>query len=221
MNSWYLGANAAAKSILINLNVPDDDLGLASSVRPFVLAWLLADSCSLAEARECATELVARSRTRSVPFDEARGHWVLAEVLRQSGDLDAADTEIQTALSMLRRVCPLDVSGALATQAALRLAQGRPQDALAAAEEGMAKTEAMGKCSHFFRDAFLRLSHAECLEATGDHDAARAAIAKAREYLSMIEGKIPDPAHRQSFLEEVPENRRICELAEQWGIAAG
>jgi ATP/maltotriose-dependent transcriptional regulator MalT len=207
-------------SLLMGLNAStDDEVGVASSLRPFEIAWLLAESGSLPEARQCAEEFVARSRTRSAPLDEARGRWVLAEVLRRSGELDAASTEIQTALSMLGMVSRLDVPGALATQAALRLAQGRFQDALAAADEGMARMQAMGACSVFFREAFLRLVHAECLEATGDHAAARAAIAGARDYLSMIEGKILDPAYRQSFLEEVPENRRICELAQQWGIA--
>jgi hypothetical protein len=137
-------------------------------------------------------------------------------VLRRAGELDAAEEEIKAALAILSTVSPLDYPGALATLAALRLAQGRPAEALAAAEEGMAKDEAMGACSYFCRGAFLRLTHAECLEATGDHAAACAAIAKARDYVLQIAHKIGDPAYRKSFLEAVRENSKILDLSRQW-----
>lgn len=141
---------------------------------------------------------------------------MLAEVLRRSGELDAAESEIEKALPMLRMACPLDVPGALATLAALRLTQGRFEVALTTAEEGMAMMEVMGACSHFFRDAFLRLVHAECLEATGNHDAAKGAIAKAKEWIFLVAARIGDDEYRKSFLENVPENQRILELAQQW-----
>lgn len=218
LNWWYLGSSAAAKSSLLELHAFQGP-GAASSVRPFALAWLLADSGSFTEARECAADFVARSRTRSIPLDEARGRWVLAEVLRRDGEVDSADTEIQIALSILRKVCPIDVPGALATQAWLGLARGRPEDALTAAAEGMAKMEAMGACSIFFRNAFLRLVHAESLNACGRHDDAKVAITKAREWLVEVAAKIGEDEYKKSFLENVPENRRILELARQWGVA--
>ena len=65
-------------------------------------------------------------------------------------------------------------------------------------------------------EAFLRLVHAECLEATGDHEAATAAIARARDRLFVIADKIDEPAYRTSFLENVPENRRTLALARRW-----
>jgi hypothetical protein len=111
---------------------------------------------------------------------------------------------------------PLDLPGALATLAALRLAQGRLPEALAAAEDGLAKYQAIGACSAFLRGSFLRLVHVECLEALGRHDAACAAIASARQRILTIVARFEDPAHRKSFLENVPENRRTLELARQW-----
>lgn len=149
-------------------------------------------------------------------FAQARGHWVLAEVLRRAGELEAAEAEIQTALALLASASPVDLPGALATLAALRLAQGRTDEALAAAEQGMTRYEATGTCGYFFRTAFLRLTHAQCLQAAGQHDAARAAIARAREWLLSVAGKIHDPQYKTSFSENVPENRRILELARQW-----
>jgi hypothetical protein len=136
-------------------------------------------------------------------------------VLRRTGELEAADAEIETALATLRQACPLDVPSALATLAALRLLQGRSPEALAAAEEGLARLEDMAACG-FFRGSFLRLVHARCLEATGAREAAQTAIAAARARLFAIASKIAAPEYRQSFLEVVPENRQTLELARQW-----
>jgi hypothetical protein len=73
----------------------------------------------------------------------------------------------------------------------------------------------MGGCG-MFRGAFVRLIHAEALHATGAHDAARSAIASARDRLLAIASRITDPGHRQSFLEAVPENARTITLARSW-----
>ncbi|KYG06256.1 hypothetical protein BE21_35910 [Sorangium cellulosum] len=214
MNRWLLGAAEPAERALLSLR--DDDMGMASSFRPFVLAWLLADRGALGEARAWAEELVASGRARRFSQDEGRGRWALAEVLRRAGELDAADAEAQAALAMLGATCPIDVPGVLATLAAVRLAQGRAGEGAAVAEEGLAKYKAMGGCSLFFRSAFLRLIHAECLEAAGEREAARAAIAEARRCVLANAEKIESAVDRASFLDDVPENRRTLALARQW-----
>ncbi|HWO26548.1 MAG TPA: protein kinase [Kofleriaceae bacterium] len=215
MNRWHLGALADTDRMIMDATLSDNEFGLASAYRPVVLAWQLADRGELDEARHWAGRLVEAGRARRLPLDEGRGHWVLAEVLRRAGELEAADTEIQAALAILRRASPLDTPGALATLAAVRLAQARLPEGLAAAEESLAAYEAIGACA-FFRGAFLRLVHARCLEVVGDYDAARAAIAAARARLFAIAAKIDDPAYRESFLEGVPENRETLALARQW-----
>jgi len=58
----------------------------------------------------------------------------------------------------------------------------------------MAKAEVLGACSYFFR----------------------AALARARQWIFAVAHKIDDPAHRRSYLENVPENRRTLELARRW-----
>jgi hypothetical protein len=70
-----------------------------------------------------------------------------------------------------------------------------------------------------FRGAYKRLVHAEALHATGAHDAARHAIARARARLLAIADKIADPGYRASFLSGVPENARTLALAAAWQIA--
>jgi hypothetical protein len=110
---------------------------------------------------------------------------------------------------------PLDHPGVLATLSVLRLAQGRPDEALAAAEDAESRCIAMGGCG-MFRGALVGLALAEALDATGDLTAARRTIADARTHLLAIAGKIPDPAYRQSFLDNVPENARTLALARTW-----
>jgi hypothetical protein len=128
------------------------------------------------------------------------------------GDLEGAEREIQVALGM---VTPLERPGVLATLSAIRRAQDRAADALAAAEDAMARYAAMAGCG-VFRGAFVRLAHAEALHATGAHDAARRAIADARARLLAIADQIADPDHKASFLEGVTENARTLALARAW-----
>jgi hypothetical protein len=213
MNQWHLGALAPAVQALEAIPVADTALGIGgSSLRRFILSWLYADQGALARARALATELAESGRAQDNPLEEGRGRWVLAEVLRRDGHLDGADRELGVALAM---AVPLDHPGVLATLSALRLAQARAAEALAAAEDAMARTEAMGGCS-MFRGAFVRLVHAEALHATGAREAAARAIADARARLLAIADKITDPDYKTSFLEGVPENARTLALADAW-----
>ncbi|HWO20542.1 MAG TPA: protein kinase [Kofleriaceae bacterium] len=215
VNLSYLGAFEPAADALERVAPGDAMLGLGGSQRQFTLAWLRADIGTLAAldaARAIAQALRDHGRAYQVAIEEGRGRWVLAEVLRRMGDLDAAEREIAPALGILP---PIDQPGARATLAAIHLAQGRAVEALAAAEIAVARNAAMGGCG-MFRGAFVRLAHAEALHATGAHEAARRAIAAARDRLFAIAGRIADPAYRQSFLEEVPENARTLELARAW-----
>jgi hypothetical protein len=212
MNQWYLGALAPAAQTLEAVPVADVMMGIASSLRRFILSWVYADLGALAEARALATELAESGRAHHNPLEEARGRWVLAEALRRDGELDGAEREAQVALAM---AVPLEHPGILATISAIRLAQGRPAEALAAAEDAMARHAAMGGCG-MFRAAFVRITHAEALRATGALDAARTALDDAQARLRAIAGKIADPEHRASFLERVPENARTLALARAW-----
>jgi hypothetical protein len=212
MNQWHLGALAPAAQALEAIPIVDTAMGAASSLRRFMLSWVYADLGALAQARALATQLAEAGRAHRNRVEEERGRWVLAEVLRRDGELDSADREVGVALAM---AVPLDHPGVLATLSALRLAQGRAGEALAAAEDAMTRYQAMGACG-MFRGAFVRLTHAEALHATGAHDAAAHAIADARARLRAIADKIADPAYQASFLERVPENARTLALADTW-----
>ncbi len=213
INLWYLGAFGPAERTLAKIEAADELLGLASSLRRFHLAWLRADLGALEEARALAIQLSEHGRAHHLSLEEFRGRWVLAEVLRRIGDHEGAEREIQTALGM--QVPSLEHPGALGTLSALRLAQGRAEGALAAAEDAVSRCNSMGGCG-MFRGAFVRLAHAEALHASGAHDAARLAVAEARTRLLAIADRIADPGFQRNFLDEVPENARTLALAHAW-----
>jgi len=196
--------------------VADNSVGMVGTLRRFALSWLYADRGELARARDLAAQLVESGRAHRNRQEESRGHWALAEALRRGGELDRAEREIGLALPL---AVPIEQPGVRATLSAVRLAQGRTGEALAAAEDAMVRCAAMGGCG-LFRGAFVRLAHAEALHATGAHDAARNAIARARSYLLEVASKIGDPSYRASFLEQVPENARTLALATAWLDAA-
>jgi len=214
MNLWFLGANVEARQSLQPWSTMADELGPASAVRAFALAWVLADLDLLAEARVCAMDLVGRSKARSLVLDESRGHWVLSEIMRRAGEFENAEVEIQIARTM---GAPLDQPGIHATLANIWLARGQADEALVAAKDGLARLMALGGASGFFRNAFLFRVHAESLDACGRHEEAVQAIQGARKWIFDIHGRIAEEHYRRSFLENVPENRQILELSERWG----
>jgi ATP/maltotriose-dependent transcriptional regulator MalT len=215
MSLWYLGAMAEAEQVLGEGTARDEELGTIASMWLLCLAWLRADRGALDEARNAAERLIHLGQSRHVLLEESRGHWALAEVLRRERDLEGAEREIQAALGILAMVSPQDVPAALSTLSWIRLAQGRVAEALRAADEASGKYSAMDACG-FFHVAFVRLAHAEALDAAGDHAAAHAAIRVARKRVLAAADRIPDPRYRKSFLENVPQNARILALASTW-----
>jgi len=212
LDLWYLGASALAERTMEGIVTADESLGMVGSLRRFTLSWVRADRGALDEARALATQLKEYGRAHHNTLDEGRGRWALAGVLHRMGDLEAAERELQAALGM---AVALEYPGVLGTLSAVRLAQGRAAEALAAAEDAVARCEAMGACG-LFRGASVRLAYAEALHATGAHDAARHVIAEARARLFTIADRIADPAYKQSFLENVPENSKTLALARAW-----
>ncbi|WP_437592026.1 serine/threonine-protein kinase [Sorangium sp. So ce1000] len=219
---WTLGATRRAEEELLGVAGADETYGGWCSYRPFVLVHLASERGDLDAARRLAEGLVASGRARALARDEGCGRWLLGEVLCRAGDLERAERELDAAVPLLAVSTGIDLPGVQAARAAVRLQQGRAAEALAVAEDGVARSRAMEGACGFFRGARLRLVHAECLAAAGQGNAAGKALAAARERLLDIAGRIPEPQYRTSFLEEVPENRRTLALAQEWlGEAAG
>ncbi|WP_437978435.1 protein kinase [Sorangium sp. So ce295] len=210
-----LGAYAEAVALLRGAVADAERMGLERAVITgrhnlgFALGRLGAVDEGLAVESEAVTAAV-KGDWRSI---EGVSRAYLAWLLRSAGELEAAEKEAQRAVALLETTKPFQVV-ALATRAEVMLARGRPSEALVEAREAMALLASLGKVEE--GEELARLVYARALEATGDHPAARAAIADARDRLLATAARIDDLRRRDGFLQNVSENAQILELARAW-----
>jgi hypothetical protein len=105
---------------------------------------------------------------------------------------------------------------ALALLARALEGQGRNAQALSFAREAYAQLEATGEVQD--GEATIRLAFAECLIASPEPEAAKQAVRDAVKRLRKLASTIDDPNWRESFLNRIPEHRRILELGRELGI---
>jgi tetratricopeptide (TPR) repeat protein len=203
----------AERELRESREVDDGELGVMAVVRSLSWIELLSEQGRFLEAHAEAARLIAAGGVRKLPQDEGRGHWLLADVLRRQGDLEAAEHEVRLALRLVA-VAPMDHMAATALLAAIRLAQGRVDKALDAAEETIGSYQGMR--AYGFRGPFARLIYAEILDARGQRPRALQVLASARDYLLAQANKIGDPVLQQSFLEAVPDHARTFALLAAW-----
>jgi eukaryotic-like serine/threonine-protein kinase len=135
--------------------------------------------------------------------------------LAMGTELARAEQETLAAMETFGLTPPLRAY-ALAVLGRIRLTGGAPESAEAHAREAMGILDALGGIEE--GESYVRLTFAEALDANGDHDAAREAIATARVRILERAAMIHDPAWKSSFLESVRENARTLELARQWRV---
>jgi tetratricopeptide (TPR) repeat protein len=181
------------------------------------LSMVLLYRGALDEARALAELAVAGFAATGNVRQEELSHSYLATILARSGDLSAAESEASRAVE-LSMTAPGSRSFVLATLAQVLLARARPAEALHAAREAMAYVDRLGTLDE--GEALTRLTFAEALHASGDPEGARAAIASARDRLLARAAKIGDPAWRESFLANIPENARTLARAAEWGAGS-
>jgi hypothetical protein len=100
---------------------------------------------------------------------------------------------------------------ALGTLAAAHLACGQADQGLDAARRAMGLLVELGGVEA--GESAIRLTYAEALQAAGEPDAARVALAAARDRLLERADKIRDPGRRETFLTNIAENARTLALA--------
>jgi tetratricopeptide (TPR) repeat protein len=154
-----------------------------------------------------AAESFARLGDRCM---EAMSRVYAARLIADSGDLASAETEVRDALGKLAAV-PSLYALAQAALSRVLLAQGRIEEARAAAEGAFHFLERGGKVEE--GEGLVWLAWAEALEATGHHDEARAVVRRQADAIRVRASRIKDAALRASFLGRIPENARMLELA--------
>jgi ATP/maltotriose-dependent transcriptional regulator MalT len=168
---------------------------------------------AIEEARAVEAKAISLFAAHGNPRWEGSSRGYLARILLLAGEHEEAEAEARRAVELLQ---PAKANQVLARSilALVLLARRRPAEALAEAREAMELLALLGKVEE--GEALARLMVAEALSATGDAEAARAAIADARDRLVATAARIDDPRLRDSFLHNVSENARTLELARAW-----
>jgi eukaryotic-like serine/threonine-protein kinase len=131
----------------------------------------------------------------------------LGLALRLRGDLAGAEARLREAVA-LGDPAVLSVRICLAR---VRLERGDPASAMGIAREVLGEMPDF----HYWKPLAL-LVLAEALDAVGDKVAARAALARAREHMLAGAARLESPAFSRSYLEHMPDNPRVAELARAW-----
>jgi tetratricopeptide (TPR) repeat protein len=210
-----MGAYDEARTELLRAIVQAEKLGLghvAATARHnlgLVLARTGEGAAALRVEREARAALEAEGDVRLA----GTARCYLAQILAAAGAAGEAEAEARAAVAALDAFPPL-LAQALAVLARLLLDRGAVAQARAEAQRGLALLDALGQVEE--GEALLRLVAAEALAASGEHQAARAAIGVARDRILERAARLSDEAYRGQFLVMVPENARTLELAAQW-----
>jgi eukaryotic-like serine/threonine-protein kinase len=208
-----LGAYAAAEQSLRQVLATAERMGLkdlAAGARNN-LGIALARMGALDDARSVEIAAVRASVAQSNRRLESGCRTYLAIILLLGNDLAGAEREARAAVDILS-VAPPMRAHALGTLSRVLRAQGRPREALTAAEEAMKLMHSVSGIEE--GESLIRLAYVEALGENGLD--ARGAIAVAADRLRQRADRISDPAWRASFLENVPDNARIVELSRVW-----
>jgi tetratricopeptide (TPR) repeat protein len=166
----------------------------------------------LDEALAFESEAIAEFAAQGDRRLEAASRNYLAHIVAARGDLAAAEQHVRDALVAIPASSRPSL---LAGLASLLLRQGRAPEAATAARDAHAQLDALGGVEE--GESLIRLMLAETLLAIGDPTAARDAIRRARDRVVERAAKITDPALRDSFLGNLPENARTLALAAELG----
>ncbi|MDI1450574.1 serine/threonine-protein kinase [Polyangium sp. 6x1] len=148
------------------------------------------------ERRREAGLLIYAARIRAM-----QGHHSSAVTLARTAAEEAEDLPAQRAY-------------ALAVLADALLAEGHAVAALAPASEAASLLDRIGGIEE--GEALTRLVQALALRGTGQEAEAKRRLGEARRRLLEKADKIGDRRFRRSFLEQVPDHRRLLEIASQW-----
>jgi eukaryotic-like serine/threonine-protein kinase len=217
-----IGAYESAAAILRKAIEQAERMGLSVAVASGKqnLGMVLARLGQTDEARLLEEQAILWFSAQRDPRMEGGARIYLAVIHLEAGSLDRAEQEARAALDVLEPVPSMRIH-ALATLAAIELAQGRIEEArasvstmMASLEAQMASFESLGDSAD--AESFIRLAHAEVLHAAGDIQAAKDAIRAARDRLFARAQQFRSDERREVFLRAAPENARTLELARAW-----
>ncbi|HEY4116549.1 MAG TPA: serine/threonine-protein kinase PknK, partial [Byssovorax sp.] len=177
------------------------------------LGLALAYHGELDEARATLAELVQRPSELPTARIAGGARVYYAITCCLAGDFGAAEQVARGALASTASSLPLHAF-ALGAVARAELGQLKRASALLEAERAYSILEQLGSLDA--GDAFVRLTHAEVVYASGDAPRAARLIGAAELRLRARAELIADPVMRASFLARVPENAATLARAAEW-----
>jgi tetratricopeptide (TPR) repeat protein len=140
---------------------------------------------------------------------------ILARIKHKQGNFEEAVTDARNSSDILS-FSPIYGLFALVTLINALLAQGRVQEALPVAEEGLQRIRNVGTAG--YNEVAMRLAALEAFAAAGDSERARAEL---RETLCQVKLRADDfaePAWRNGYLTRNQDSVRALALAREWEI---
>ncbi|MFT3769710.1 MAG: AAA family ATPase [Minicystis sp.] len=210
-----LGNFAEAEDALRRAHATASRMGLGT-IAPLALhnlGGVLASLGRLDEARAAEEEAVRAFAAAGDPRLEGASRVYLSRILLAAGDAASAEEEARRVAD--NAACPAPLrAGAQAARSRALLAQRRLTEAAALAAEAAQALASLGSVEDF--EALIGLAHAESLFASGDREAAKAAIADACRRIHARAARLRETT-RARFLEVVPDNVHCLTLAHAWG----
>lgn len=207
----FLGAASAAQREFAEIGNQSDAISRFAGLHLFGWASALSAVGDFTGADQRARQLIERGQVQKDLRLQGLGHFALADSLSRREQFEDAAPEAAQAVELLTGA-PFDRIGALSLLAHILLRLSRESEAVPLAEEALKKLTLLSG-SGFCRGVAVRLTYAEAMLALHGRDRARPAIMVAKRRLLAMSASVTDPALRQDFLMNVPENVRTFELA--------
>jgi eukaryotic-like serine/threonine-protein kinase len=206
-----LGADGA-EEMLHEANEACERLGLShlSSAAQINIAMARIRRGDLDGAEAILAAMARDPRIKNERRLETYLHAYLALVHQARSNFDGMLREAHRAVEIAPEGSSAQVF-AMATLAAAHIGSGQPDQAVEIGRRAMDLFLELGGVES--GEAAIRLTYGEALQAAGEREGARAALASARDSLLERAAKIRDIGRRETFLTNVPENARTLALA--------
>ena len=177
------------------------------------LAPVLTHAGRLGEARRLTMQALNFARKQGDLRWEGAAQLYLSTIAFMAGEDQGSEHRARSAAEIV--ASPL-LPSALAAIARAMLAQDRHAEALDQARRASVLLSEIGHVEEY--ESLIHLTLAEALYASGDPDAARAALRGALARLRARAAQIGNPEWREGFLTKLPDNARTLALAHSWGL---
>jgi tetratricopeptide (TPR) repeat protein len=211
-----LGAYSVAEAVLVETRDAAERLGLVTVANDAKLRLgnLYVRTNRSAEAVATTKEVIAAYAAQRDRANEGRARAYLAGVYYFANEHEKAEEEELRALPLLEHAPPYHAALLAFLTLTLIHKGGSTDEAFIAGSRAMHLLQQVGAVTE--GEALIRIAYAEALNAKGDIEGAKKAVAAARDRLLARAAKIKNPEYKRTFLGVVREHVRTLARAGEW-----